>query len=1187
MTENSKQFVHLNLHTEHSLIDSIIRVPALTQRLVDMNMPAVALTDAVNLFAAVKFYNKLSAAGIKPIIGSDVLIEEKGKRYVLSLLCQNIQGYRHLCQLISRAYMKGQDTGKPLLQSSWVREKSQGLIAISGTQHGLYNAELKKGKTQLSELPNWLTAFEDRFYFGLSRLGQKNEAQANHSACQIASELAVPVVAVNDVRFLDATDFSAHEVRVAINQGYTLDDKRRPKIYTAEQYLRSAEEMHELFSDIPSALENTLEIAKRCNLEIDQGNTVLPAFPVPKGQTTDEFLVSDSKERLELKLQKIFTAEELAIKRSEYQDRLQVELDVILGMGFAGYFLIVADFIQWSKNNDIPVGPGRGSGAGSLVAYVLGITDLDPLEYDLLFERFLNPERVSMPDFDIDFCIKGRDKVIDYVADKYGRDHVSQIITFGTMAAKAVVRDVARVQGHSYGFADRLAKLIPFAVDMTLDKAMKEEPELKRLYEEDEEVTSLMNMALSLEGVARNAGKHAGGIVIGPEPLTHYMPLYCEDGGQDNPVCQFDKDDAEKIGLVKFDFLGLKTLTIIDNAVKLITADSQFGNPEFNIETIPLDDEKTYQFLSTGHTKAIFQLESAGMQKLIKELEPENFDEIIALLALYRPGPLNAGMHHTFVARKHGREVVDFPHPLLEEVLKPTYGVILYQEQVMQIAQILGGYSLGGADILRRAMGKKKKEEMVTQRAIFLDGAKAKEVDERIANNVFDLMEKFADYGFNKSHSAAYALISYQTAWLKHYYPAHFMASVMSADMDQTDKMVSLKDDCLEFKLQLLAPSVNDSDYRFKVSGESSIRYGLGAIKGVGHAVVDAVIEERQNNGLFKDLTDFCKRCAHIKLSHRTYDALINSGALDCLGLNRASTTKNIDAAIRLGQQEFANKSAGMDDLFGFSTGADESSTIVFEKLDEWKDEELLAAEKLSLGLYLSGHPIDSVSAELTSMTGNTLKTIKAHAAENHTPAEQENKFIRNTGNPCLVAGLVVEIRKRGSRYSLVLDDNTDRIEIGLFEDKFELYRNILVKDSVLVIAGKIAYDGFLDDFKVTADKIYDLEEARDQFAGRLVLKCSPDAISANSHDPLPDGAKPPNYEQLLQSLQTSLEPHVNGNCRVVMAYQNTRSRANIEFGDEWRVTPNKLMVENLQKILGKKNVRIQYQRDVFGKLMS
>jgi len=825
------QFIHLNLHSEFSLVDGIVRIPKLAEKLVEENMPAVALTDANNLFAAVKFYNAMLGKGIKPIIGADVWIEVDGELAKITLLCQNETGYINLCELVSEAYLHGQTKDMPVVNRSQLLASSEGLLLLSNAFDGLFHGQISNGQADIPELQVWIKVFSERLYFTISRIGRKHEESANQIVCQIADQHKLPVVAVNDVRFLYEDDFSAHEVRVAIHDGYTLDDKRRPQNYTPKQYLRNAEEMQALFSDVPAAIANSMEIAKRCNLVLSQGETVLPAFPVPEGQTTDEFLVSESKRLLDSKLGQILTKEQLVTEKENYTERLQIELDVILGMGFAGYFLIVADFIQWAKNNDIPVGPGRGSGAGSLVAYVLGITDLNPLDYDLLFERFLNPERVSMPDFDIDFCIDGRDRVIDYVAQKYGRDHVSQIITFGTMAARAVVRDVARVQGHSYGFADRIAKLIPFMVGMTLQQALKDEPELKKLYEEDEEVTGLLNMAMSLEGIARNAGKHAGGIVIAPKKLTDYMPLFCEQGGQNNPVCQFDKDDAEKIGLVKFDFLGLKTLTIIDHAVKLINADTELGDKDLRIDELKLDDQEVYRFLSSGMTKAIFQLESGGMQKLIKELQPENFDEIVALLALYRPGPLNAGMHHTFVARKHGQEVVDYPHELLEDVLKSTYGVVLYQEQVMQIAQIMGGYSLGGADLLRRAMGKKKKEEMVKQRQIFLDGSKKNNVEEKTANYVFDLMEKFADYGFNKSHSAAYALISYQTAWLKKYYPAHFMASVLSADMDHTDKMVSLKDDCKQFGIQLNKPNVNESNYRFDVASIDSINYGLGALK--------------------------------------------------------------------------------------------------------------------------------------------------------------------------------------------------------------------------------------------------------------------------------------------------------------------------------------------------------------------
>jgi len=678
---------------------------------------------------------------------------------------------------------------------------------------------------------------------------------------------------------------------------------------------------------------------------------------------------------------------------------------------------------------------------------------------------------------------------------------------------------------------------------------------------------------MSLEGIARNAGKHAGGIVIAPNKLTDFMPLFCEEGGQEHPVCQFDKDDAEKIGLVKFDFLGLKTLTIIDNAVKLIRADTSTGQADLDIAKLKLDDPQVYRFLSNGKTKAIFQLESGGMQKLIKELEPTLFDDIVALLALYRPGPLNAGMHHTFVARRHEREEVDYPHDMLTDILKPTYGVILYQEQVMQIAQVMAGYSLGGADLLRRAMGKKKKEEMVKQRQIFLQGAEENAVDEKVANYVFDLMEKFADYGFNKSHSAAYALISYQTAWLKHYYPAHFMAAVMSADMDHTDKMVSLKRDCVkEFGLKIVPPSVNESDYRFTVTGDLEISYGLGAIKGVGQAVIESILQERHTNGLFKSLLDFCQRCAATKLSRRTFEALVKAGALDCLGMNRASLMSNLDAAIQFGKQSQQNANVGMDDLFGFSStnNSTAESGIKLLDLEEWKPNERLAAEKASLGLYLSGHPVDAVADELKNMTGRDIITVKQDAATNIPNVATEKSYMKKSSMPAVIAGLVVDFRKRGNRISIVLDDDTDRIEVALFEDKYETYRHIISKDKILVISGKLAFDDYLNDYKLTAEKLLDLEEARDQFAGRLVIRFKNQGVN----DP-----------DLVKRIQSALVPHRNGACQVMMLYKNADSQAMLQFGQEWKVKPNKLMVDNLKKIFGNDNVKIQYQRGMSDRL--
>ena len=808
-------FVHLRLHTEYSLVDSTIRIKQLMPAVEAGGMPAIAMTDQNNLFGMVKFYRAARGAGIKPIFGVDVLLvdeDDDNLTYHMILLCQNDAGYKNVTKLISRAYMEGQKLGVPRVQRDWIKETSDGVILLSGGREGDVGHALLAGNTELAQarLNEWNSVFPERYYLELQRTGRTGEDEYLHAAVALAEANQIPVVATNDARFITKDDFESHEARVCINSGYTLDDNTRPKHYSEQQYLRSAEEMHELFADIPEAIQNTIEIAKRCNVELVLGKNYLPEFPIPDGMTEGEFFAQESVKGLEERWPDIFDEDVLnnpevfAEKRQEYDERLQVELDVINGMGFPGYFLIVADFIQWSKDNDIPVGPGRGSGAGSLVAYALKITDIDPLLYDLLFERFLNPERVSMPDFDIDFCMDKRDLVIDYVARTYGRDKVSQIITYGSMAAKAVVRDVGRILNHPYGFVDRIAKLIPFEIKMTLTKAMQQEPDLKELYDQDEEVQALMDLALKLEGLTRNAGKHAGGVLISPSTLVDFTPLYCEEGGG-SIVSQFDKDDVESVGLVKFDFLGLRNLTIIDWAVKSINElrETQ-GKDAIRIEDIPLDDKASFDLLRAAKTTAVFQLESHGMKELIKRLQPDVFEDIIALVALYRPGPLQSGMVDDFVNRKKGIAKVTYPHEDLEPILKPTYGVIVYQEQVMQIAQVLAGYSLGGADMLRRAMGKKKPEEMAKQRAIFMEGSGKNEVDATNATEIFDLMELFAEYGFNKSHSAAYALVSYQTIWLKAHYPAAFMAAVLSADMDNTEKVVTFVDDCRQLKLEVI-----------------------------------------------------------------------------------------------------------------------------------------------------------------------------------------------------------------------------------------------------------------------------------------------------------------------------------------------------------------------------------------------
>ena len=859
------KFVHLRLHTEFSLVDGIVRIKPLVKRLAELTMPAVAVTDRCNLFALVKFYKSALNQGLKPIVGADVLIfnaDEPTNPHRMTLLVKNRTGLVTLMELISKAYQEGQHQGVPILLPQWLMANNLGLIALSGAMQGdIGRALLAENLVMAQELAQqWEAVFPGSFYLEVQRVGKSGEERYINAAIDLAVTSGLPVVATNDVRFLKQSDFAAHEVRVCINQGRVLEDSRRPKDYTEQQYLRSAEEMHSVFADIPEALHNTIEIAKRCNLELTLDENYLPDFPVPAGMTLAELMADSARTGLKERLQYYPPIGESTPEENHkvYAQRLEDELQMINQMGFPGYFMIVADFIRWAKANGIPVGPGRGSGAGSLVAYALKITDLDPIEFDLLFERFLNPERVSMPDFDIDFCMDRRDEVIDYVAQHYGRDHVAQIITHGTMAAKAVIRDVGRVLSFPYGFVDSLAKLIPFEIGMTLDKALEDSVELRQQYEQEEEVKNLIDMAKALEGLARNAGKHAGGVVISPTKLTNFTPLYCEQGGG-NLVTQFDKDDVEAAGLVKFDFLGLRTLTIIDWTLQIINNNRRKTNAEFiDINRIPRNDADTYELLKSGQTTAVFQLESRGMKELIKKLKPDCFDDIIALVALFRPGPLESGMVDDYINVKHGKTKPQYPHAMLESILKPTNGVILYQEQVMQIAREMASYTLGGADMLRRAMGKKKPEEMAKQRETFVSGAIGNKVSEKVAAYVFDLMEKFAGYGFNKSHSAAYALVAYQTAWLKTHYPAEFMSAVLSSDMDNTDKVVNLIDECRQMNLMIEPPNINVSQYRFTVNDKQHIVYGLGAIKGVGESAIEELIKQR-DYGTYGNLYNYVK----------------------------------------------------------------------------------------------------------------------------------------------------------------------------------------------------------------------------------------------------------------------------------------------------------------------------------------
>ena len=1163
----SKLFAHLHVHTEFSIVDSTVRIPALMEQCATWNMPAVALTDQSNLFALIKFYKKALSRGVKPLIGVDIRVanaDNAERPFSMVLLCQNLQGYRNLTQLVTRTYLEGQHRGVPMANVEWFsREDTMGIIALSGGLNGELGQTIAAGHADVAaeRLRHWQGIFDDRYYIEIARTGRNGEEAYLHEALQIASQNSAPVVATNDVRFMHAEDFNAHEARVCIQQGRSLADADRPRIYSEQQYFKSAAEMAALFQDIPEAIDNTVEIARRCNLDLQLGQTFLPVFPVPGGQSPDDYLQSESERGLQLFLEKCKsetepTKEQANVIAAPYQTRLADELAVICDMGFAGYFLIVADFIRWAKEQHIPVGPGRGSGAGSLVAYVLGITDLDPLEYDLLFERFLNPERVSMPDFDIDFCMEGRDRVIEYVADTYGRDKVSQIITYGTMAAKAVIRDAGRVLDQPYGFVDRIAKQVPFEIGITLDKALEQEEELAKMYRDDEEVKAIIDLAKSLEGLVRNAGKHAGGVVIAPEQLTDFTALYCEDGGV-NTVTQFDKDDVEAAGLVKFDFLGLRTLTIIDWAVQ--TVNKRNTDNHIDITNIPLDDAKTFKLLQEVKTRAVFQLESRGMSDLVKRLQPDHFDDLVALVALFRPGPLQSGMVDDFVARKHdtNKADIDYLHPDLTTVLEPTYGVILYQEQVMQIAQVLAGYTLGGADLLRRAMGKKKAEEMAKQREIFLSGAIERGVAEFTATRIFDLMEKFAGYGFNKSHSAAYALLAYQTAYLKAHYPAAFMAAGMSADLDHTDRLVMIKDDCRKLNLRILPPSINDSEYYFSVADDQTILYGLGALKGVGHSAVEAIINERQANGPFASLNEFCRRVDLEKVNRRALEAMIKSGAMGDFGASRRSLVHQLPKAVKGADQVARAKEAGQNDMFGLATAvvatADEQV-----QLAEWTERELLANEKEALGLYLTGHPFDAVRLDASYLVDDKLVNIAAEPPPEKSGGERNYAQARRE---VTVAGLIMDVRKRGNRVTVVLDDDSGRIEVSLFSETFQEFRHLLSKDEIVVVNGSLRYDDFVGGWTVNAKNILHIDRVIEMNARSMILSVAPNGQGA----------------QLINQLHDVLLPYREGSCDVAVQYVGSDAAARLMLGPEWSVRPSRELRDKLYELLGQSNVRLLY----------
>jgi DNA polymerase-3 subunit alpha len=1102
-------FIHLRLHTEFSVVDGTNRIDDVVAAAAADGQPALAITDLSNLFGAVKFYKAARGAGVKPLLGAEVMLqgftEETPNAMPGShqpaaprviLLVQDKQGYLNLSELLARAWTRSDGRGGALVQREWLEELNGGLLMLSGAQAGPVGQALIQGDAnRAADVALKLAGlFTHRFYIELQRAGRVDDERHVTAAVQLAARLHLPVVATHPVQFLEPDDYEAHEARVCISDGEILGNNRRVRRFTREQYFKSAAQMEALFADIPSAVANTLEIAKRCSLTLVLGKPQLPNFPIPPVNgvvmSVEDYFRHVSYEGLEGRLKHLFPDEaKREAVRARYVERLEFELNTILKMGFPGYFLIVSDFIKWAKENGCPVGPGRGSGAGSLVAYALLITDLDPLQYNLLFERFLNPERVSMPDFDIDFCQSNRDRVIDYVKDRYGKDAVSQIATFGTMAARAAIRDVGRVLDFSYGFCDGISKLIPNKPGMSVtlqyppnpkpegDKnnyAIEMEPVLAERIQKEDDVKTLIELAQKLEGMTRNIGMHAGGVLIAPGKLTDFCPLYMQPGS-DSAVSQYDKDDVEAIGLVKFDFLGLATLTILEIAREFIMKRHK-GQENFRFEDIPLDDQRVYALFSRGQTEAVFQFESRGMQGMLKDAKPSRLEDLIALNALYRPGPMD--LIPSFVARKHGREVIEYPHPLVAEMLSETYGIMVYQEQVMQTAQILGGYSLGGADMLRRAMGKKKAEEMAEHRAIFRAGAAKNDISEAKADEVFDLMEKFAGYGFNKSHAAAYSLLAYHTGWLKVHYTAEFFCANMTVEMDDTDKLKVLWEDAKKMGISFEAPDVNRGFHRFEPITDKSIRYGLGAIKGTGQQAIDAIVAAREGRGEgpngaeagpFKSLFDFCRRVDRQRLNKRTVEALIKAGAFDSLHLNRAEVLASVEVAFDFAAASVANANqGGLFDMMGEDDHGSSTQEPDLVATTPWGVKEQLTLEKTALGFYFSGHLFDEVQREVRRFARTELGDVK------------------ESRDPVILAGIVTDFRiingQRGKLALFKIDDKTAVLEVSADENLINLHRNLLKDDELIVVQAVAQPDRFSGGLRLKIQQIWDLAAARCRF---------------------------------------------------------------------------------------------------------
>ncbi len=1150
MTTN---FVHLHVHSEYSLADGIVRLGPLAARAAHYRQPAVALTDLANVHGMIKFYRACLACGVKPLVGCDVWVEnpllpEQVERMIV--LCRDHQGYRNLSKLVSDAYLRGQRKGKVVITWADLQAHSDGVLALLDDQQGaLANPRLAAKRLDDQLIAHYQQLFGDRLYFQLSRVGYAGEADYIRRAVALAAAHGVGLVATNRVQFLQPEEFDAHEIRVCINDGRVLQDNRRPRRFTAQQYFRNSDEMVALFADLPEAIDNTVQVAQRCNLFFDFDQNFLPAYPDAGDESVDQILRRQAQTGLcaRLGVDRLTADDGRALIGQDYIARLDLELGIISQMGYPGYFLIVADFIRWARANHIPVGPGRGSGVGSLVAWATGITELDPLRYGLLFERFLHPERVSLPDFDIDFCVEGRDRVIEYVAERYGRDQVAQVITFGTMAAKAVVRDVGRVMGLPYGFVDQVAKMIPTTLGITLQEALKGEEALRKRYQEEDDIQELIDNAMQLEGIARNAGKHAGGVVIAPKALTEYTPLYA-DTHLSQAITQLDKDDLEAIGLVKFDFLGLRTLTIIDGAVTLINRRRALEQqPLLDMKAVPLDDPDTFKLIQSGRTTAIFQLESRGMRELIVNLQPDKFDDMAALVALYRPGPLQSKMDVDFIDRKHGRKAIAYPHPHLAPLLEPTYGVILYQEQVMQIAQVLAGYTLGGADLLRAAMGKKKVAEMHRQRAVFRDGAVARGVKPVVAERIFDLMEKFAGYGFNKSHAVAYALVAYHTAWLKAHHPAAYMAATLSAELHDSDRVMSLLADCAELGLTVKPPDINACAYAFRSVDERTILYGLGAIKGMGKAVGTSIEAERERNGAFHDLFDFCRRLEARIANKRVLEALIKSGAMDEIGTHRAALLAEVGSAMQAADQQQTSQQSGQEDMFGVV----KAPTVkpAGQRVEAWSEQQTLAAEKEALGLYLSGHPYNRYRAELAEVANNV------------------GTMDLRTPQSGLFAGLVTALRvinsRRGKMAFVTLDNARVCVEVSLYSEKYKHYRAVLQKGAVLIVYGELSRAEGNDGVLMRADSVVDIEAFRAACLRRIQINLRQAQLDGDS----------------VKNIHRILARHRGGGVEIALRYQSSNGESGrLKPGANWSIHPTEPLIETITRLVGPENLKFHYE---------